>query len=391
MRRTIDDLDISSKRVLVRVDFNVPLKDGAVADDLRIRRSLPTIKEILDSGGSVILMSHLGRPKGKVKPELSLAPVAKRLSELLGRDVRLLGDCVGNEVEAAVEAMKPGDVVLLENLRFHPEEKAGDKEFAGKLASLADVYVGDAFGTCHRAHASVAVVPRFLPSGAGYLLEKEIKFLGEALADPKRPYVAVLGGVKVADKIPVVTNLLDKVDMLIIGGAIAHTFLAASGVKTGASHVEEDMLATAKEILTAAESKGKEILLPNDHVVAEKIEPGIPTRVVSGGIPDGLMGLDIGPETAARFAEKLASAGTVVWNGPMGVFEIEEFASGTRAVAEALAASGAVSVIGGGDNAAAIEAFGLADKITHVSTGGGASLEFIEGKELPGIAALPEK
>jgi phosphoglycerate kinase len=391
MRRTIDDMKLKGKRVLIRVDFNVPVKNGAVTDDLRIRQSIPTIKKVLADGGSVVLMSHFGRPKGKPTPEFSLKPVAARLSELLKKNIPLLSDCIGPEVEQSVKKMKPGDIVLLENLRFHPEEEAGDEKFAKSLAALGELYVDDAFGTSHRAHASVSVVAKYLESAAGYLLEKEIKYLGDYLANPKRPYVAVLGGAKVSDKIPVINNLLGKVDSIVIGGAMAYTFLAAKGVKVGASRVEKEMLETAKGIIERAAKEKKQILLPVDHVVAAKMEETADSRVVEGAIPDGMMGLDIGPKTAAAYAKHLKAAKTIVWNGPMGVFEMEKFASGTRAVAQALADSGAVTVVGGGDSAAAAEGMGLADKLTHISTGGGASLEFLEGRELPGIAALPQK
>jgi len=393
---SIDDLELAGKRVLMRVDFNVPLANGRVADDTRIRAALPTIRRALEAGGKVVLMSHLGRPKGKVVEELRLAPVAERLGELLGRRVKTVPDCVGAEVEAAVAALGPGDVLLLENVRFHPEEEANDPGFARQLAALGDVFVNDAFGSCHRAHASVVGVAAHLPAAAGYLLRKEIECLGEALAEPARPYVAILGGAKVADKIGLITNLLTKVDALVIGGAMAYTFLKARGVEIGASRVEEDRLDDARRMLESARQRGVKFLLPTDHVVAEKFPESEDEvlRVETTGdaaIPQGMVGLDIGPGTVEAYKAEIGSARTIVWNGPMGVFEDRRFAAGTRAVAEAVAGSGATSILGGGDTAAAVNAFGLADRMTHISTGGGASLEFLEGRELPGIAALKDK
>jgi phosphoglycerate kinase len=399
-KRTIRDIDPQGKRVFVRVDFNVPLKDGAIADETRIRAALPTLQDLLARGAALIVASHLGRPKGKPDPTQSLAPVAARLAELLGRPVKMLADCVGAEVEAAVKEMQPGDVVMLENLRFHPEEEKGDEEFAKQLAGLAEIYVNDAFGAAHRAHASTAVMAKFLPAVAGLLVEKETEMLSRVLESPERPFVAILGGAKA--KIDVLANLVQKVDTLIIGGGMAYTFLKAQGKEIGASLFDEANFALAKQILDQAAASGPRILLPVDVVVttAEGVEfkpsvkrvAGAPIAVVpSDAIPADRMGVDIGPETRKLFAEEIKQAKRVVWNGPMGIFEIAEFAEGTRAVAQAMAESAAFTVIGGGDVVAAVEQAGLADKMTHVCTGGGASLEFLEGKELPGIAALEDK
>lgn len=389
---TLKDLDLHNKRVLVRVDFNVPLEAGRVTDNTRIRAALPTIQYLIDHGARVILMSHLGRPKGKVKEELRLDPVARELEGLLGRPVHKVNDCIGPEVEAAVAALKPGEVLLLENLRFYPEEEKNDPEFARKLASLADLYVNDAFGAAHRAHASTEGVAHYLPAAAGFLLQKEIETLGKALADPERPFVAIIGGAKVSDKISVIRNLLTKVDTLIIGGGMANTFLRAKGYAMGRSLVEEDQVPLAQELMATAEQQGVKMLLPRDLVVAQEFKADAPHQVVAASaVPDGWMALDIGPETAQDFANALTGARTVVWNGPMGVFEMEPFAHGTEAVARAVAAVDGMTIVGGGDSVAAVEKMGVAEKIGHISTGGGASLEFLEGKALPGVVALTEK
>jgi phosphoglycerate kinase len=389
MKKTIRDVDLADRRVLVRVDFNVPMDDGAIADDRRIREALPTVRYLVEHRAKVVLCSHLGRPGGKVVPAFSLAPVAARLGELLGRPVPLLPDCVGPVVEAAVVAMQPGDVVLLENLRFHPEEEGNDPAFARQLARLADLYVNDAFGTAHRAHASTAGVAAYLPAVAGLLMEKELKHLGQALDAPVRPFVAILGGKKVSDKIAVIRNLLTRVDALLVGGGMAYTFLKAKGYEIGRSILDAENLAMAGQFLAEADRRGVRFELPLDVVVTTAPDGSAGGRVVdASAIPPGEMGVDIGPRTAQRFAEVVRGAGTVLWNGPMGIFEVAAFAAGTRAVAEALAASRAVTVVGGGDTAAAVEEFGLADRMTHISTGGGASLEFLEGRELPGIAVL---
>nr|WP_277999032.1 phosphoglycerate kinase [Moorella sulfitireducens] len=386
------DLDLQNRRVLVRVDFNVPLEAGRVTDNTRIRAALPTIQYLIDRGARVILMSHLGRPKGKVKEELRLDPVAKELEGLLGRPVHKVNDCIGPEVKAAAAALQPGEVLLLENLRFHPEEEKNDPEFARKLASLADLYVNDAFGAAHRAHASTEGVAHYLPAAAGFLLQKEIETLGKALADPERPFVAIIGGAKVSDKISVIRNLLTKVDTLIIGGGMANTFLRARGYSMGKSLVEEDQVPLARELMAQAERQGVKMLLPRDLVVAQEFKADAPHQVVAANaVPDGWMALDIGPETAREYANALNGARTVVWNGPMGVFEMEPFAHGTEAVARAVAAVDGMTIVGGGDSVAAVEKVGVAGKIGHISTGGGASLEFLEGKALPGVVALTEK
>jgi phosphoglycerate kinase len=388
-KKTVRDIDLKGKRVLVRVDFNVPLKEGRISDDTRIRAALPTIRYLLEQNAAVILMSHLGRPKGKVVPEMSLAPAAEHLSKLLGKPVRQLSDCVGAEVEAAAKALKPGEVVMLENLRFHPEEEKNDPAFSEKLARLGEVYVNDAFGSAHRAHASTEGVAHYLPAVAGFLMEKELEFLGRATENPEHPYIAILGGAKISDKIGVIKNLLGKVDALLIGGGMANTFFKAQGLEVGESLVEEEAVDTARELLAGSADK---LFLPVDAVVADRFDAEADKKTVPvDEVPPGWRILDIGPATVAHFSNRLAPARTVVWNGPMGVFEFPRFAEGTKAIAQVLAGLKAVTVIGGGDSAAAVEQAGLADKMTHISTGGGASLEFLEGITLPGVAALLDK
>jgi len=388
-KKTIQDIDVQGKKTIVRVDFNVPLEAGKVTDDTRIRAALPTIQYLLDHGAAVILTSHLGRPKGKVIEELRLDPVAARLSELLGKPVRKLDDCIGPEVEAAAKALQPGEVLLLENLRFHPGERANDPPFAKQLADVADIYVNDAFGAAHRAHASTSSIADYLPAVAGLLMEKEINFLGRALEWPERPFVAILGGAKISDKIGVIENLLSKVEALLIGGGMASTFLLAQGYEVGDSLVEEGSLTIAERLLKQG---GDKLLLPVDVVIADAFSAEANSRLVEASqVPTGWRILDIGPQTVELFKAKLSGARTVLWNGPLGVFEFEPFAAGTRAIAQALADIQATTIIGGGDSVAAIEQAGLAEKMTHISTGGGASLEFLEGKELPGIAALDDK
>ena len=391
-KKTVRDLDVAGKKVLVRVDFNVPLNDkGEITDDTRITASLPTIQYLLEQKAAVILMAHLGRPKGQVKPELSLAPVAKHLGKLLGKKILFAPDCVGEAAQAAASKLKPGHILLLENLRFHKEEEKNDMEFAEKLASLADLYVNDGFGVSHRAHASVAGVTHFLPAAAGFLLEKEIQYVGQAVTNPLHPFVAIIGGAKVSDKIGVISNLLDKVDTLLIGGGMANTFLAAQGYKMGKSLVEEDKLDLAKELLAKAKKNKVNMLLPTDLVMAAAFAPDAEhvTEKVKN-LNQAYMALDIGAETSKAYAEALADAKMIVWNGPMGVFEMDAFCKGTEAVAKAVAKSRATSIVGGGDSVAAIEKLGLAKRITHISTGGGASLEYLEGKVLPGVAALDD-
>lgn len=391
-KKTVRDLDVAGKKVLVRVDFNVPLNDkGEITDDTRITASLPTIQYLLEQKAAVILMAHLGRPKGQVKPELSLAPVAKHLGKLLGKKILFAPDCVGEAAQAAASKLKPGHILLLENLRFHKEEEKNDMDFAEKLASLADLYVNDGFGVSHRAHASVEGVTHFLPAAAGFLLEKEIQYVGQAVTNPLHPFVAIIGGAKVSDKIGVISNLLDKVDTLLIGGGMANTFLAAHGYKMGKSLVEEDKLDLAKELLAKAKKNKVNMLLPTDLVMAAAFAPDAEhvTEKVKN-LNQAYMALDIGAETSKAYAEALADAKMIVWNGPMGVFEMDAFCKGTEAVAKAVAKSRATSIVGGGDSVAAIEKLGLAKRITHISTGGGASLEYLEGKVLPGVAALDD-
>lgn len=391
-KKTVRDLDVAGKKVLVRVDFNVPLNDkGEITDDTRITASLPTIQYLLEQKAAVILMAHLGRPKGQVKPELSLAPVANHLGKLLGKKILFAPDCVGEAAQAAASKLKPGHILLLENLRFHKEEEKNDMEFAEKLASLADLYVNDGFGVSHRAHASVEGVTHFLPAAAGFLLEKEIQYVGQAVTNPLHPFVAIIGGAKVSDKIGVISNLLDKVDTLLIGGGMANTFLAAQGYKMGKSLVEEDKLDLAKELLAKAKKNKVNMMLPTDLVMAAAFAPDAEhvTEKVEN-LNQAYMALDIGAETSKAYAEALADAKMIVWNGPMGVFEMDAFCKGTEAVAKAVAKSRATSIVGGGDSVAAIEKLGLAKRITHISTGGGASLEYLEGKVLPGVAALDD-
>jgi len=392
-KKSVEDIEVAGKKVIVRCDFNVPQDDtGRITDDKRIVASLQTIKYLLAQKAAVILCSHLGRPKGQVNPKYSLKPVAERLTELLGQEVKLADDVVGESAKSLAAALKPGEAMLLENVRFHKEEEKNDPAFAKELAGLAEVYVNDAFGTAHRAHATTAGIADYLPAACGFLINKEISIMGKALADPARPFVAILGGAKVSDKIGVINNLIEKCDTIIIGGGMSYTFMKAMGKKIGTSLCEDDKLDLAKGLLEKAEAKGVQLLLPIDTVCADHFAADAePVVYEAGELPDNMMGLDIGPKTIELFSESLKDAGTVVWNGPMGVFEFDAFAVGTKAVAKAIAASNAVSIIGGGDSAAAVEKLGFASRMTHISTGGGASLEFLEGKELPGVAEANDK
>ena len=393
-KKTVQDVDVHGKKVLLRCDFNVPQdkETGAITSDKRIVAALPTIRYLLENGAAVIACSHLGKPKGERKPELSLAPVAKRLSELLDRPVLFAADTVGPDAKAKAAALEPGEILLLENTRFEPGETKNDPALAKELASLAELFVSDAFGTVHRAHASTVGVASYLPAVSGFLVAKELEVMGRALDDPKRPFVAVLGGAKVSDKINVINNLLNKADTIIIGGGMAYTFAKAKGGSIGQSLLEADKQEYALEMIAKAQEKGVKLLLPVDTLAAKEFSPDAePVAVDAMAIPDDMQGLDIGPKTVELFCNAVKGAGTIVWNGPMGVFEFDAFAGGTRAMAQALAESGAVTIVGGGDSAAAVEQLGFADKITHISTGGGASLEFLEGKELPGVACLLDK
>jgi len=392
-KKSIRDIDIKGKKVLMRVDFNVPLDKGLViTDDNRIRAALPSIEYILGENAKLILMSHLGRPKGEVRQEFSLAPAATRLSELIGKPVKILDDCIGDSVKEAVSAMSDGDVILLENLRFHKEETENDASFAKELASLGDIFVNDAFGTCHRAHASTEGITHYLESVSGFLVEKEIEYFQKVVTSPDKPFAFILGGAKVADKIPVIENMMDKCDLIFIGGAMAYTFLKVNGIDVGSSRMEEEMIDTVKAIKDKAALKGVEIVLPIDHVITDDFQAAINVKITDGeNIESGWMGVDIGPKSIELFKDKLKQVKTIVWNGPVGVFENDKFAAGTKALCDTLAKSDATTVIGGGDTAAAVLKFGVQDKMSHISTGGGASLEYLEGKVLPGVAALSDK
>ena len=391
-KKSIKDIDVKGKRVFCRVDFNVPMQNGVITDDTRVRAALPTIQYLMDQGAKVILASHMGRPKGEVKEELRLTPVAKKLSELLGKEVAKADEAYGDTVKAQIEKMNDGDVLLLENVRFYPGEEKNDPELAKEFASLADIFVKDAFGAAHRAHASTEGIAKHIPAVSGFLMQKELDVLGKAMSNPERPFTAIIGGAKVKDKIGVIENLLDKVDNLIIGGGLANTFTKAEGYEIGTSLLEEDKIELAKSFMKQAEEKGVKFYTPIDAVIAPKFGEDVESKVVDiDSIPSDWMSLDIGPKTAALYADVIKNSKLVIWNGPMGVFEIDQFANGTKTVAEALADSDAYSVVGGGDSAAAAEKFNLADKMSHISTGGGASLEFIEGKELPGVVALNDK
>ena len=388
--KTVKDLDLKDKRVIMRVDFNVPIKNGAITDDTRIREALTTINYILEQPGtSLVLMSHLGRPKGGPSPEFSLKPVAEHLSKLIGKTVKMAPDCIGPEVSRMASELKSGEVLMLENVRFYKEEEANDPEFAKKLASLGQVYINDAFGTAHRAHASTEGVAHYLPAVAGFLIEKEVRFFGNLLANPEKPFVAIIGGAKVSTKIAVLESLLPKVSTFIIGGGMAYTFLKAQGIPIGKSLCEDDFLKTAEDFLIKARNQGVEVILPVDHIVADEFkEDATPEPLTEQAIPEGKIAMDVGPKTLALYRDKIAQAKNLVWNGPLGVFEFKAFATGTLEVAKMVAECKGTTVVGGGDSVAAVNKFGLADKIDHVSTGGGASLEFLEGKELPGIIAL---
>ena len=391
-KKTVEDIDVAGKKILVRCDFNVPLKDGVITSDKRIVEALPTIKYLMEKNAKIILCSHMGKPKGEVVPSLSLAPVAKRLAELLGVEVKLAPDTIGEETKAMAAALKEGEILLLENTRFDKRETKNDPEFAKELASMAEIFVSDAFGAVHRAHASTAGVAAYLPAVCGFLIQKEISVMGKALTEPARPFVAILGGAKVSDKIGVINNLIDKCDTLIIGGGMAYTFFRALGSTVGTSICENDKLDLAREMMDKARAKGVNFIIPVDNVIGREYKEDTTCMTIySDAIPDGWMGLDIGPVSQELFAKSIEGAGTVVWNGPMGVSEWKNFAAGTESVARAVAMSGAISIIGGGDSAAAVEKLGFADKMTHISTGGGASLEFLEGKELPGVVCLLDK
>ena len=392
-KKSIKDIDIKGKKVLMRVDFNVPLdNDLVITDDNRIRAALPSIEYILGENAKLILMSHLGRPKGEVRQEFSLAPAATRLSELIGKPVKILDDCIGDSVKEAVLGMSDGDVILLENLRFHKEETENDASFAKELASLGDIFVNDAFGTCHRAHASTEGITHYLESVSGFLVEKEIEYFQKVVTSPDKPFAFILGGAKVADKIPVIENMMDKCDLIFIGGAMAYTFLKVNGIDVGSSRMEEEMIDTVKAIKDKASLKGVEIVLPIDHVITDDFQAAINVKTTDGEqIESGWMGVDIGPKSIELFKDKLKQVKTIVWNGPVGVFENDKFAAGTKALCDTLAKSDATTVIGGGDTAAAVLKFGVQDKMSHISTGGGASLEYLEGKVLPGVAALSDK
>ena len=400
-KKTVKDITLKGKKVVMRVDFNVPIKDGKVADDTRIVKAIPTIKYIIANGASLVILSHLGRPKGEVKPEFSLKPAVDHLAALLGKEIKLASDCIGEEVVAQANALNSGEILVCENTRFHKEEdlkcktdedKAKQDAFTKELAKLGNVYVNDAFGTAHRAHASTALICKYIkPAVAGFLMEKEIEYLGQAVADPKRPFIAIIGGAKVSGKLEVLTNLINKVDAILIGGGMAYTFLKALGHEIGGSLCEDELVGTAKDILNAAEKKGVKFMLPADNLAADKFDNNAKIQTVGQDIPAGWMALDIGPKAVAAYTAEIAKAKTIVWNGPMGCFEMPNFAEGTMTVCKAVANSDSVSIIGGGDSVAAVNQSGLADKMSHVSTGGGASLEYLEGKTLPGVAALDDK